>query len=229
MPRYCLYELWGKGGGYTSDISNGIMWAAGLSVAGATTNPSPAKVINLSLGGICSTPPCTCPTTEQDAINAAVAAGAVVVVAAGNANTDVANYSPANCSNVITVAAIGRDGSRATYSNFSSPSSNHTNPINVTLAAPGGDQNRGNLSFDPSILSTVNAGTTTEDLTTSGKSLYAWYQGTSMATPHVVAAAALMLSRNSALTPAQVKTILSAPSSLTAFPSFAAGKLSSDE
>jgi serine protease len=210
----------GKGGGYESDIANGIRWAAGLAVSGATTNPNPAKIINMSLGGggACSGYP-----TYQSAINAAVAAGTVVIVAAGNSNADVANFSPASCPNVIAVAAIGRDGARATYSNFSSPTSNTTNPTNVTLAAQGADMNRGNYTFDAGILSTLNAGTSTSDLTTSGRNYFAWYQGTSMATPHVVAAAALMIAKNPALTPAQIKTILSAPSSLTPFPSFAAG------
>lgn len=206
----------GKGGGLVSDIADGIMWAAG--VHSTIPNPNPAKVINLSLGGTG-----LCTATYQNAINAAVAAGAVVVVAAGNSNMDVANARPANCANVITVAAIGRDGARASYSNFSSPASNVTNPTNVTLAAQGGDQNLGMPSFDPGILSTLNDGTTTATL--YGRDIYAWYHGTSMATPHVSAAAALMLAKNPSLTPAQVKTILSAPSSLTAFPTFAAGSI----
>lgn len=207
----------GKCGGYTSDIANGITWAAGLVVTGVPTNPNPAKVINLSLGGsgACSTDP-----TMQNAINAVVAAGAVVVVAAGNSASDVANFDPASCTNVISVASIARDGSRASYSNFSSPASNTTNPTNVTLAAQGGDQSYP-ASFDPGILSTLNSGTSTPVL--SGGSNYKYYQGTSMATPHVTAAAALMLAKNPALTPAQIKTILSAPSSLTAFPSFVSG------
>jgi serine protease len=41
----------GKCGGYTSDIADGISWAAGGSVAGVPANANPAKVINLSLGG----------------------------------------------------------------------------------------------------------------------------------------------------------------------------------
>ena len=202
----------GKGGGYASDIAEGIKWAAGVHPTIANTNP--AKVINLSLGGIGA-----CPSiTIGPAINAAVAAGAVVVVAAGNSNTDVAYTNPANCNNVISVAAIARDGSRAYYSNFSSPTSNTTNPIYVTLAAPGSDQ--GYLAtIDPGILSTLNTSSTTPDTTAAG-SVYGYEQGTSMATPHVSAAVALMLSRNPALTPAQVKTILSAPATLTAFPSF---------
>jgi subtilisin family serine protease len=203
----------GKGGGSLADIANGIIWAAG--VHPTISNPHPAKVINMSLGGGA---PCSASPTMQAAINAAVAAGTVVIVAAGNFNSDVANFLPASCANVISVAAIGRDGSRATYSNFSSPASNHTNPTNVTLAAQGGDQNRNNMSFDPGILSTLNSSLTTPALSSGTE--YVWYQGTSMATPHVVAAAALMIAKNPLLTPTQIKTILSAPSSLTSFPSF---------
>ena len=204
----------GKGGGYSTDVSDAIMWAAG--VHPTIANPNPAKVINLSLGstGACS-------TDRSNAINAAVAAGAVVVVAAGNDNQDVANSKSANCQNVISVAAVGRDGSRASYSNFSSPASNTTNPVSVTLAAPGSSGS--SPAFDPGILSALNTGTTTPST-----SNYAFYQGTSMATPHVSAAAALVLSRNPTLTPAQVKSILTAPTSVTAFPTFVAGLAARD-
>ena len=205
----------GKGGGYVSDIAEGIKWAAG--VHPTIANPNPAKVINMSLGGYGA----ACSITEQNAINAAVAAGAVVVVAAGNDNKDVALASPANCNNVISVAAIARDGSRAVYSNFSSPTTNTINPTYITLAAQGGDQSYP-ATFDPGILSTLNTSLTTPNTTSAG-STYVYYQGTSMATPHAAAAVALMLARNPALTPAQVKTILSAPASLTTFPSFLAG------
>ena len=212
--RILPVRVLGKGGGYVSDIAEGVLWAAG--VHPTIPNPNPAKVINLSLGGTGA-----CSATEQNAINAAVAAGAVIVVAAGNDNADVANHSPANCSNVITVAATGKDGSRALYSNFSSPASNTTNPVRVTLAAQGGLGDSQLLGFDPGIYSTINSGTTTPlaSCTTNPiTTCYTYHQGTSMATPHVAAAIALMLARNPALTPAQVKSILSA--SVTSFPSF---------
>lgn len=202
--RILPVRILGKGGGYVSDISEGMLWAAGIHPT--VTNPNPARVLNLSLGGTG-----TCGITQQAVINAAVAAGTVVVVAAGNENAEVATASPANCDNVISVSAIARDGSRAVYSNYSSPASNVANPVQVTLAAQGGDTS---LSpFDPGIYSTYNSGTTTVATAT-----YAYKEGTSMATPHVAAAVALMFSRNSTLTPAQVKTILSA--NVTAFPSF---------
>ena len=205
----------GKGGGYSTDVSDAIMWAAG--VHPTIVNDHPAKVINLSLGSLG-----TCTNDRRDAINAAVAAGAVVVVAAGNDNVDVANAKSANCPNVISVAAVARDGSRAYYSNFSSPSTNTTNPVTVTVAAQGGNQTYSSY-FDPGILSTINTGTMTPST-----SAYTYYQGTSMATPHVSAAAALVLSHNPTLTPAQVKSILTAPTSITAFPSFVAGMATKD-
>ena len=174
----------GRCGGYTSDIADAMVWAAGGSLYGVPANANPARVLNLSLGGTGA-----CPTTYQNAINSVRAKGAVVVVAAGNANTDAVNTAPANCAGVVTVAAVNRSGGKASYSNYGSA---------VDLAAPGGDSGAG-------ILSTLNAGTTVP-----GADRYAWYMGTSMATPHVAGVAALMLSRNPQLTPDDVETRLKA-------------------
>ncbi|WP_157264023.1 S8 family peptidase [Azohydromonas aeria] len=174
----------GRCGGYTSDIADAMVWAAGGSVAGVPANANPARVLNLSLGGSGS-----CGVTYQNAINAARARGAVVVVAAGNANTNATGSVPANCTGVVTVAAVNRSGGKASYSNYGAV---------VDLAAPGGDSGAG-------ILSTLNAGTTTP-----GADSYAAYMGTSMATPHVAGVAALMLSRNPSLTPDEVEARLKA-------------------
>ena len=185
----------GKCGGYTSDIVDGMRWAAGLSVSGVPANPYPAKVMNLSLGGSGA-----CSSTYQNAINAINAAGAVVVVAAGNSNANASAYSPASCAGVVTVAATGKAGNRSYYSNYGA---------SVEIAAPGGDKNADGSTG--TILSTLNAG-----LTTPGADSLAYYQGTSMATPHVVGIVSLMLSVNPALTPAQVTQLLQ--STATAFP-----------
>lgn len=182
----------GKCGGYTSDIVDGIRWAAGLAVTGVPANPTPARVINMSLGGSGA-----CSSTYQSAINAAVAAGTTVVVAAGNSNANAANYTPASCANVITVAATGRTGNRAYYSNYGAV---------VEISAPGGDKN-----LDTGVLSTLNTGTTVPVADS-----YAYYQGTSMATPHVVGIVSLLLSVNPTLTPAQITSLLQA--NVTPFP-----------
>lgn len=184
----------GKCGGYTSDIVDGIRWSASLPVSGVPANANKAQVINMSLGGTGA-----CSSTYQTAINDAVNAGTVVVVAAGNSNADAGGYSPASCANVITVAATGKAGNRSYYSNFGT---------SVEIAAPGGDSR---ADAGATILSTLNAGTTTP----AGES-YAFYQGTSMATPHVAGVVSLMFSVNANLTPAQVTQILQ--SSVTPFP-----------
>jgi serine protease len=184
----------GKCGGYTSDIAAGIVWAAGGSVSGVPANPNPARVINLSLGGASS-----CGSTLQNAINTARNNQAVVVVAAGNSNTDVSQFSPANCAGVVTVAATGKNGGKAYYSNYGNL---------VDLAAPGGSMNTGTAD---GIVSTLNSGTQQAVTDT-----YRYYQGTSMATPHVAGVAALMLAANPALTPDQVESLLK--SSARAFP-----------
>jgi serine protease len=184
----------GRCGGFVSDIADAIVWASGGSVSGVPANANVARVINMSLGGQGA-----CDTTTQNAINSARSRGTVVVVAAGNENQNAANVSPASCAGVITVAAVNRSGGKAFYSNFGSL---------VDVAAPGGDVR---VSAANGILSTLNTGTTTP-----GSDAFAFYQGTSMATPHVVGVVALMLSRNSALTPDDVESRLR--SSTRAFP-----------
>mgnify|MGYP003042995289 CR=1 FL=1 len=176
----------GRCGGFTSDIADGLIWASGGTVSGVPANANPARVANLSLGGSGA-----CGTTMQSAVNSARSRGMTVVVAAGNSNANAGNFTPANCGGVVTIAAVNRGGGKAFYSNFGAV---------VDVAAPGGDVR---TSAANGILSTLNSGTTTP-----GGDSFAFYQGTSMATPHVAGVAALMLARNSSLTPDQVETHL---------------------
>ncbi|MFJ9738994.1 S8 family peptidase [Streptomyces sp. NPDC101166] len=178
----------GKCGGYDSDIIDAITWASGGAVSGVPANSNVAKVINMSLGGDGA-----CTSATQTAINNAVNRGTTVVVAAGNENDNVANHSPGNCNNVISVAATSRTGARASYSNFGSL---------VDISAPGGQTSTGTAN---GILSTLNSGTKTP----SGEN-YAYYQGTSMATPHIAGLAALVKSAKSSLTPAQIESAIKA-------------------
>ncbi|MEL6871082.1 MAG: S8 family peptidase [Pseudomonadota bacterium] len=176
----------GKCGGFTSDIADSIIWSSGGSVPGVPANANPADVINMSLGGGGS-----CSTTTQNAINTARNNGATVVVAAGNSNTNASGFNPANCSGVISVAATNRSGGRAFYSNFGSV---------VDVAAPGGDV-RGGASGG--VLSTLNSGTQGPV-----SDNYEFYQGTSMAAPHVAGLAALLKAADSSLTPTQIENTI---------------------
>ena len=133
-------------------------------------------MINLSLGG-----DGPCGVFEQQIINEVVATGAVVVASAGNGSGNV--ESPANCNNVISVAAVGSDGALAGYSNIGQ---------DVTISAPGGTGSDG-------IFSTHNTGT----LVPAADS-YATLQGTSITAPQVSAAVALMFSANPNVSVSQV-------------------------
>jgi len=178
----------GKCGGTMVDINDAIRWAAGLPVPGVPNNPTPAKVINMSLGGAS---PCSASPATQAAINDAVARGVTVVVAAGNEASDASGFLPASCNGVITVAASDRRGFLATrYSNFGA---------RVDIMAPGGDvrQDSDNDGNPDGVLSMVNGG-------------YAYYNGTSMAAPHTAGVAALMLAEDATRTPDQIRSLLKA-------------------
>ena len=123
----------GRCGGKLSDINDGIRWAAGTVPARDAQgkevwNSKPADIINLSIGLFGP-----CPASMQAAINDAVAAGAIVVSAAGNARVDTQYFAPGGCQNVISVAANDARGVLTPYSNFGA---------NVAIMAPGGDMAR---------------------------------------------------------------------------------------
>ena len=176
----------GRCGGDTSDVIDAIRWAAGLAVPGAPPNTTPARVLNLSLGG-----PGACSVLMQNAFNNITAAGAVAVVAAGNSGDLADFYNPAGCNGVITVAANDRAGSLAGYSNFGSA---------IEVSAPGGETA---ILASDGVLSTFNAG-----LTGPGADSLGFYQGTSMASPHVAGVVSLLLGLDPGLTPAQVSDII---------------------
>jgi subtilisin family serine protease len=128
-----------------------------------------AKVINMSLGGADYS------QSLNDSVQAAWAAGLVIIAGAGNdGNTNL--FYPAAFENVVSVGATDEDDLRASFSNYGNW---------VDIAAPG------NVILSTYLMSGCSVSTTPGDI-----GCYAFNSGTSMATPHVSGAAALVWSRS---------------------------------
>jgi serine protease len=197
----------GKCGGYDSDIQAGIYWAAGIEQPGLPANPTPARVINLSLGGAG-----TCSQDYQDAIDEVTARGVVVVAAAGNSASDSVG-TPANCQRVIAVTGLRHAGTKVGFSALGPQ---------IAIAAPGGNCvniQSGQPCLYP-LLTTTNLGLAQPGASGFTDS-FRISVGTSFSAPLVSGAAAMILS----LRPdwGQADVLRALQSSARAFPEPTAG------
>lgn len=156
-----------NGSGTTSGVVAGVDHVTRYKI----NNSGLPTVANMSLGGGAS-------SAIDAAVKGAVDKGVVMVVAAGNANANACNYSPAREPSAITVGATASNDARASYSNFGTC---------LDLFAPG-------------------SGITSAYYTSP--SALAIMSGTSMASPHVAGVAALILQSNRTATPGAIRNFL---------------------
>lgn len=166
------------GSGTYADIADGVRWTA----------DNGAKVINLSLGGSATT------TYLEEAVKYAYEKGVTIVAAAGNSSSSSPSYPAAYDNYVISVGAVRYDKNLAPYSNYGS---------SVDVVAPGGDTtiDQNGDGYGDGVLQQTFSGS-------RSNFGYYFFQGTSMASPHVAGAAALLISNGNATTPDQVRAAL---------------------
>ena len=174
-------RVMGPCGGDITDVADAIRWAVGKHVDGVPDNITPARIINLSMEGKAK---CSDIPEVQSAIDEAIKAGAIIVVAAGNYNRDVSRTYPASCNGVIVVAASDVNGKLTNYSGYGP---------GVTIMAPGGD------FFD------VPKPT---GILTAVKGDYAFNKGTSFSAPIVSGVLALWLAAKPSLSHDEVLQLI---------------------
>lgn len=214
--RVLPVRVLGKCGGYDADIVAGMRWAGGLHVDGVPDNPTPARVINMSLGETGSCIAGADPTRPGiarlylDAISELRQKGVVVIASAGNDNGAV--NMPANCAGIIAVGGLRHAGDKSGFSSLGSE---------VAIAAPAGNCVNATGECLYPILSTINTGRTGPECPgyTTGSGTQGL--GTSFSAPLVSGTVALMLSAQPTLTPMQVQSLLQ--STARAFPARPAG------
>jgi len=182
----------GRCGALLSDTVDAMRWAGGLPVPNVPNNPTPARVVNISLGAG------TCSSFEQQAVDELAARGVVVVAAAGNSAGPV--EAPADCRGVIAVTAHVNDGENASYANVGPQ---------IALSAPGGGCPNSKVSGNTCLVPPSAIRTLTNDGDTTARNYtLVNSQGTSFAAPMVSGVASLMLAVNGNLTSAQVTELL---------------------
>jgi subtilisin family serine protease len=180
-------------------------WYAIADAIGYATNQPGVRVINMSLGSDPGFPPdASEQALLQQMIDGARAKGIVVVAASGNSgvNLDTTPIYPASLAGVVAVTAVDQNGARPPWANYGAA---------VAVAAPG-----------VGILSTLCAyNAQTQGCTHT----YGTKSGTSMASPHVAALAALILARSPGLTPDGVAAVLKATATRLPDPTTGAGRI----
>jgi len=214
--RVLPVRVLGKCGGYDADIVAGMRWAGGLHVDGVPDNPTPARVINMSLGETGSCVVGADPSRPGvaklylDAINELRQAGVVIVVSAGNDNRSV--QMPGNCAGVIAVGGLRHAGDKSGFSSLGAE---------VAISAPAGNCVNATGECLYPILSATNTGKTGPACPSYTTGSGTAGLGTSFSAPLVSGTVALMLSVQPALTPTRVLELLR--STARAFPARPAG------
>jgi len=176
----------GADSGSSTDATNAIFWAVG-SYSNGNLQPTdqgyvrpiskPVDIINLSLGGVANFS-CEANSYLKEAIDEAYRKDVMVVIAAGNESTNTRYVNPANCEKALTISSNKKSGEISNFSNF-------------------GDFSDVSMIGEQIIVASVNEVYYGASNNTCGSSddvsdCYSTSSGTSMSTPNVAGALALL-------------------------------------